>query len=181
VSHHEQVCPRASGRTIIRTSVVRANGLRASWRMALLSTGMAGAAAGELTTWEATVAGAAGRLESQVFSSSRFQVRGEAPSRDRRTEVRERSCTCDPFVSGSSHWGDVGVLDGSRGCLSQRIVVGRARAPQAQRSGREEAGMERGARRCENSLIQPRMVYSRRLRRHVKWGIPTAGVLTTGG
>jgi hypothetical protein len=85
---------------MIRTSVVRANGSRASGRMAgVLSARTAGATAGELTARQ-TVAVAAGRLESQMFSSSRFQVRGEAPSRDRHTEVRERSARCESVVSG---------------------------------------------------------------------------------
>jgi hypothetical protein len=113
---------------------------------------------------------------NRKVSSSRFSGALEAPSRDRHTEVRERSARVRSGVSGRHQRGDV-IARGSRGCLSQRIVVGRARAPLR---GAEGGRVGKGRSTCENSLIQPRIVHARRLRRLVYWGIPNSHGTHTG-
>ena len=61
------------------------------------------------------------------------------------------------------------MLVDPRRCLSQRIVVGRARAPR----GEEERRDGKGRSTCESSIIQPRNMALRRSTGIVKWGIPT--------
>jgi len=126
--------------------------------------------AGELTAGQAAVVAVVG---SQGFSPP-LVVSGAriAPSRDRRTEVRERSARCGSDISGGHQGGDSVLVDPRR-CLSQRIVVGRGRAPR----GEEERRDGKGRSTCENSLIQPRTLIRRRSAGTVKWGFPKAPAL----
>jgi hypothetical protein len=92
-----------------------------------------------------------------------------APSRDRRTEVREEVRTVRVQHQRWSSKAVTQVLVDPRRCLSQRIVVGRARALR----GEEERRDGKGRSICENSLIQPRMVGVRRCRNARAWGSAT--------